>query len=111
MRILLFAIGTRGDVQPFVVLARELISRGHEVHVAAPPGYDDMIAAVGAVRHTLPADFQAMVNDPEIQSAITSWRGRLRAFRTTADIMDKQLSSIWRISSTIFWLSPISFNT
>lgn len=97
MKILIFAIGSRGDVQPYVVLGRELIARGHDVHIAAPPGYDDMIAAVGAVRHTLPADFQSMVNDPEIQSAITSWRGRLRAYRLTADIMNEQLSAIWRI--------------
>lgn len=97
MRILLFAIGTRGDVQPFVMLGRALKARGHEVHIAAPPGYDVMIEAAGAMYHPLPVDFQTLIEKPEIKAALTSLRGRIRAFRATADMMNEQLSAIWRI--------------
>ncbi|MFY0610709.1 MAG: glycosyltransferase family 1 protein [Hyphomicrobiaceae bacterium] len=97
MRILLFAIGTRGDVQPFVMLGRALSARGHEVHIAAPSGYDAMIEAAGAMSHTLPIDFQALMEKPDIKAALTSLRGRIRAFQATADVMNEQLSTIWRI--------------
>jgi len=36
MNVLIMAFGTRGDVQPFVALARELRHRGHHVLLAAP---------------------------------------------------------------------------
>jgi sterol 3beta-glucosyltransferase len=36
VKVLVLAFGTRGDVQPFVALARELRGRGHEVVLAAP---------------------------------------------------------------------------
>ncbi|WP_347755751.1 glycosyltransferase [Agrococcus sp. ProA11] len=38
MRLLLVTAGTRGDVEPFVALARRALARGHEVVLAAPDG-------------------------------------------------------------------------
>jgi sterol 3beta-glucosyltransferase len=35
-RIAVSTLGTRGDVQPYVALARGLIDRGHSVQIAAP---------------------------------------------------------------------------
>lgn len=97
MKVLILAIGTRGDVQPFAVLGRELSSRGHDVTIAAPPGYTAMIEAAGAAYQPLPIDFQSLLEDPEIKRALTSMRGKLRAFRLTSEIMNEQLSAIWRI--------------
>lgn len=37
MRFLLASWGSRGDVEPFVAVGRELERRGHDVHVIAPP--------------------------------------------------------------------------
>ena len=39
MRVLLTPLGSRGDVQPQLVLGEELAGRGHEVTVAAPPNF------------------------------------------------------------------------
>jgi len=36
MKVLITTLGTRGDVQPFVALARGLLAAGHEVVLAAP---------------------------------------------------------------------------
>lgn len=47
MRILIFAFGTRGDVQPFVALARDLRARGHEPVLAAPARFTGLAAAHG----------------------------------------------------------------
>ena len=39
MRITILALGSRGDVQPFVALALALQQRGHAVRIAAPEDY------------------------------------------------------------------------
>jgi UDP:flavonoid glycosyltransferase YjiC (YdhE family) len=40
MRIMLLTAGTRGDVEPFLALARHAASRGHEVRLALPDDAD-----------------------------------------------------------------------
>lgn len=47
MRVLLSACGTRGDVQPFVALAKAMKERGHTVVVCTPTGFRDMVERHG----------------------------------------------------------------
>ncbi|BBZ69180.1 glycosyltransferase [Mycobacterium paraseoulense] len=37
MKLVLASYGTRGDIEPSVVVARELVRRGHDVRMAVPP--------------------------------------------------------------------------
>lgn len=97
MKILLLAIGSRGDVQPFVALGRALSARGHAVTLAAPGGFAAMAQAAGLPFHPLPVDFQALLETPEIEAAMTSFTGKLKAYRWANDIMNDQLTAIWRL--------------
>ena len=47
MRVLLSAIGSRGDVQPLVALALELRYLGQEVRLCVPPDFRDWIESLG----------------------------------------------------------------
>jgi vancomycin aglycone glucosyltransferase len=47
MRVLLSTIGSRGDVQPMVALALQLIELGHEVRMCAPPDFREWIGTLG----------------------------------------------------------------
>ena len=47
MHIVMLALGSRGDVQPFVALAVVLQERGHRVTVAAAADYGPLAAAYG----------------------------------------------------------------
>jgi sterol 3beta-glucosyltransferase len=47
VKVLILAFGTRGDVQPFVALARELRARGHEPVLAAPQRFTGLAAEHG----------------------------------------------------------------
>lgn len=47
MRILLSTYGTRGDVQPFVALAKALKARGHVVALCTPAGFRSMVERHG----------------------------------------------------------------
>ena len=50
MRIAIETLGTRGDVQPYLALARGLLARGHDVQLAAPVQFGDVIC--GAERRS-----------------------------------------------------------
>lgn len=61
MRIVLATIGTRGDVQPFLVLARELQRRGHEPVFCTPPDFVEWLAAQGFEAHAAGSPFRVLV--------------------------------------------------
>ncbi|CAM3045764.1 glycosyltransferase [Mycobacterium simiae] len=55
MRFVLASYGTRGDIEPSVAVGRELLRRGHDVHMAVSPdlvGFAES-AGVGAVAYGL----------------------------------------------------------
>jgi UDP:flavonoid glycosyltransferase YjiC (YdhE family) len=47
MKVLLVPLGSRGDVQPQLVLGKELVRRGHRVTVGAPPTFRTWIEGQG----------------------------------------------------------------
>ncbi|OSC23996.1 glycosyltransferase [Mycobacterium vulneris] len=47
MKVLLAAYGTRGDVEPLAAVGRELLRRGHDVCMAAPPHMCGFVESVG----------------------------------------------------------------
>ncbi len=47
MRVLLSTIGSRGDVQPLVALALQLIELDQEVRICAPPDFREWIGTLG----------------------------------------------------------------
>ncbi len=96
MKILLIAIGTRGDVQPFITLGDCLCGHGHDVHIAAADAFAGQIATAGLTRHPLPMDFQALLQTPEIRGAMTSLSGKLKAYRWAAEVMNRQLDAMWQ---------------
>lgn len=68
MRILIFAIGSAGDVHPFVGLGRALQRRGHEVVIACNGHFEETVTAAGHEfrAHGSAADFARVVKNPDI---------------------------------------------
>jgi sterol 3beta-glucosyltransferase len=65
MKITLATIGTRGDVQPFVVLALALMERGHDVTLGVPPNLVDFVRKCGVRAEKLGIDSQAVMESEE----------------------------------------------
>jgi sterol 3beta-glucosyltransferase len=61
MRITIFAAGSRGDIQPCVVLARGLQQAGFDVLLAAPENFADFVQAHGLNFHPLRGDVQQIM--------------------------------------------------
>jgi UDP:flavonoid glycosyltransferase YjiC (YdhE family) len=69
MKFVLACYGTRGDVEPCAAIARELVRRGHEVHMAVPPDLVSFVESVGLT---------AVACGPEARE----WQDMHRAFLT-----------------------------
>ena len=68
MKILVIAIGSRGDVNPFLVLALKLMSKGHEVVLCASENYRKMIEGLGLrfIPHSSQKEFEGVTQDPDL---------------------------------------------
>lgn len=47
MKFALASFGTRGDIEPSVAVGRELLRRGHDVHIAVPPNLVSFVESTG----------------------------------------------------------------
>ena len=56
VRVMVFASGSRGDVQPLVALARGLQGAGHDVTLAAARDFADLVVGHGVRFHAMPVD-------------------------------------------------------
>ena len=59
MKFVLASYGGRGDVEPAIVVGRELLRRGHEVCMAVPPNLVGFTEAAGLAAVALRAGFAA----------------------------------------------------
>ncbi|MGA9315186.1 MAG: glycosyltransferase [Solirubrobacteraceae bacterium] len=78
VRVALVSLGSRGDVQPYVCLARALSDRGHEVRVVAPRNGEEMARLAGVPFRALPMDVHAMKLAEPAQRMLAS--GRITTF-------------------------------
>lgn len=75
VRILLVTAGTRGDVEPFAVLARRAVEAGHAVRVGVPD--NSGVDLVGLDTASLGVDFRPLIEAQGISALLA-----VRAFRT-----------------------------
>lgn len=67
-RFLLSALGSAGDVHPFVVVASALLARGHDVRLIAPPHFEARIRAAGVPFAPIgaPGDYERLLQNAEL---------------------------------------------
>ena len=84
MKFALASYGTRGDVEPAVVLGRELQRRGHEVHIAVPPDLVGFAESAGLTAVPYGAETSA-------------WMDAFRKFSTAL------FSTFWKVRDLSRW--------
>lgn len=65
MKVTLLTLGTRGDVQPYVNLAKGLKNHGHQVILSTGRNFESMAKQNGIDFAAVDADFQALINSEE----------------------------------------------
>lgn len=62
MKVVLACHGVRGDVEPSVVIGRELLRRGHDVHIVVPPNVVGFAESAGLSATAWGTDSQVMMD-------------------------------------------------
>jgi sterol 3beta-glucosyltransferase len=73
MKIVILTYGSRGDVQPFIALARGLQNNGHTVKIAAPHKFDEFVTSHGITFVPLagdPEEISRLINDAGTNPAL-----------------------------------------
>ncbi|WP_405719302.1 glycosyltransferase [Streptomyces sp. NBC_01537] len=102
LRIALMTHGTRGDVQPLVVLGRELERRGHRPVLAVPVGSADMARAAGLEVVELPVDWREYLGAPD---AGRSWVTSADSEEFLAGLRSVMAAHIGEIARTLYAMS------
>ena len=68
----IIAIGSRGDVQPFVALALGLLDRGHRVTLMAHENFKAFVEGYGIEFHPLPGSVEEMLYSPKGRKVLRS---------------------------------------
>ena len=63
MRYTMICIGSTGDVRPYILLGRELMSRGHDVGICAFSDFQNMIEAEGMRFFPLAGDIKSLMSN------------------------------------------------
>ncbi|TQV83843.1 glycosyltransferase [Denitrobaculum tricleocarpae] len=98
MKILIFTMGSRGDVQPYLALGRALLDRGHEVTLSCSRDFDEMIETAGLTPAPLSIDIRALLESPEIQEALAGFTAKIRAWRQFRPLMRRLLDETWEVA-------------
>ena len=101
MRIDLLAVGSRGDVQPFVALGLGLQRAGHHVRIVTLGGFEDFVRHYGLDHVSIassPQDIAASVEGRDWVNQRDSAIGFLRGFvRVASALAQDALASYWRV--------------
>jgi len=82
--IVIVALGSRGDVQPYVALGIGLRAAGHEVRLATHESFRDFVVSHDLEFALITGDPRETVADPVVQEFLTTGRGGLAVIRHVA---------------------------
>lgn len=92
MKIVILAVGSRGDVQPYVALGRGLVAQGgHHVTIAAVEHFEQFVRENGLEFAPLAGNVGAMLNSDAAVQAMESGSNTLRAIRQLIKMIEPQL--------------------
>jgi sterol 3beta-glucosyltransferase len=87
MKIAILTLGTRGDVQPYLVLGRELKDRGHHVVISTGTNFERLVGNYNLEFAPVEADFQALINSEEGKAMMKNPFLARKHFRTIVQPM------------------------
>jgi sterol 3beta-glucosyltransferase len=70
LKVAILTIGTRGDVQPYIALAKGLEAAGHDVLIGAPDNFAAWVEGQGIRFHPLGMDIEALIQSPEARRVL-----------------------------------------
>lgn len=96
MHVLIMSFGTRGDIQPYAALAGALARAGHDVTLAVPEGFADLVphAGPGAITH-YPAGTTMLRLVQDVMPNLSGPRDALRTLGIMTSAMRELNAECW----------------
>lgn len=105
MRVLMYAYGTRGDVEPVVALAQAVVRAGGEALVAVPETLRPWVQSTGTSVAGLTDEVLQRISSPDVRRMFEG-AGSRRARRETArDLMHSSVAEYGSILADIAWIA------
>jgi UDP:flavonoid glycosyltransferase YjiC (YdhE family) len=83
--------GSRGDIEPFAALARELVGRGHDVRLAVSPSMLGLVEAAGLAATPFGSDAPAVTEVADVVRRVTQlwteWAAGFKALASEANLL------------------------
>jgi sterol 3beta-glucosyltransferase len=104
MKFTIFTSGTRGDVHPFLPLAKALLRSGHAVRLSANSEFRSLIERAGIPFTPVELDYNRLLLSPEIQASMEKgglnflWV-MLRVFPRAFEMIDRALADAARVDA------------
>jgi len=98
VRVLLSTYGTRGDVQPFVAVAKALKERGHDVALCTPTGFRDMVDRHGVLYAHMD---NGLLELTEAVLRAPSGAEQIRLFKGFGTLVRAALEDEWRAARAL----------
>jgi rhamnosyltransferase subunit B len=93
--VLVVAVGTAGDMYPFLRIARELLARGHRVTMLGPQAHAGAAARAGVPFHGLgtEAEYRATLDHPDVWHPRKGFGVLWAAMRDNIDALPRYLAA------------------
>ena len=105
MKILIATIGTRGDVQPYIALGRELMASGHEITICTCAHFEPFIRESGLGYAYVNNDFIDFMHSPEGRIILGNAGSFWKTIATLApmisklgNLQERQMADVWAAS-------------
>jgi sterol 3beta-glucosyltransferase len=93
MKIAIVALGSRGDVQPYVALGKALKSAGHTVKLVTHENFETLVTSHGLLFCAMPGNVQAVMESAELRALLE--KGNFLAINAYTSKLVKTISIEW----------------
>ncbi len=102
MHVLIMSFGTRGDIQPYAALAGALARAGHDVTLAVPEGFENLVphAGPGTIMH-YPAGSTMLRLVQEVMPDVSGPRDALRTLGIMTSVMRELNAECWAAAQVV----------
>ena len=108
--VLLVAVGTAGDLYPFLRIARELIARGHRVTLLAPPVHAAAVARAGVPFQGLGTEeaYRAALEHPDVWHPRKGFRVLWEGLRGNEDLLPDAVAALPSDAPVVMLAHPLA---
>ncbi|WP_160147682.1 glycosyltransferase [Arthrobacter sp. TS-15] len=102
MHVMIMSFGTRGDIQPYAALAGALARTGHDVTLAVPEGFAELVpqAGPGTITHK-PAGSTMLRLVQEVMPELSGPRDALRTLGVMSSAMRELNAECWAAAQAV----------